>query len=232
MTDVSINFGTINGPYHDGEEDNQDAYYFLQENGYSVIAVADGAGSLKNSKVGANIAVTTAVNEIMDSLSCGDIMEGAVRKGVESAREALLQRDDYKDLGCTLAVAALADDEYSIGIVGDAFAVVSLSDKDHIFYQPESDAEYANVTELLTSKKYTPLYYSSSDDIPAAITVSSDGLLNSTISKNEPTSGFWNPVISRCLDDSMDIQSFLYYMQDNEKIVDDTTLVVASRGTI
>lgn len=226
---ITVNAGTIVGPHHlkRGEE-NQDAFVYLTENGYGVIAVADGAGSLPLSHIGAHIASSTAANEAMDALNSHCSAEEAVQKGIELAREALLNRDDVDKIGCTLAVGVITDEGWATGVVGDAFAVVSYDVDSHDLVQPEAISEYANVTKLLTSKDYNPLYVSGDEEI-IALTVSSDGLEDTSLKDNFPSAGFWNPVISRALEGKMDVQAFLYYMNDNEKIYDDTTLVIATR---
>ena len=102
---MNIYAGTITGPYHEQRgETSQDAYWFLQERGFTVLAVADGAGSLPRSGVGAEIAVNTAVNETMDDLLSGESLEEAVRSGIECAQTSLTIRDDAHEIGCTLCL--------------------------------------------------------------------------------------------------------------------------------
>lgn len=226
---ITVNAGTIVGPHHlkRGEE-NQDSVSYLTENGYGVIAVADGAGSLSLSHIGAHIASSTSVNEAMDALNSGCSPQESVQKGIEIAREALLSRDDYKLLGCTLALAVITDDGWSVGVVGDAFAVVSYDIDNHELIQPEDVSEFANITKLLTSNDYSPLYVNG-EDVLVSLAVSSDGLEETSLKDKSPSPGFWNPVVSRVIDGNMDIQAFLYHMNDNEKIYDDTTIAFMTR---
>lgn len=226
--EITVNAGTIVGPHHKKRgEDNQDAFYHLTENGNTVISAADGAGSLKLSHIGATIASSTAVNETIDALNSGCSPDEAVRKGIELAREALLARDDVSEIGCTIALAAITDDGWAIGVVGDAFAIVSRATDNHELVRPEPVSEYANITKLLTSDNYNPLYIEGNDEL-VAVTVSSDGLDYTSLKGTEPSAGFWNPVIERTLQGNMDVQSFLYHIEDNDKIVDDTTIVIAT----
>lgn len=226
---VMVNAGTIMGPHHQLRgEDNQDAFQYLVENGWGVVAVADGAGSLSASHIGAKIAASTSVNESMDALNSGCSPEEAVVVGIESARDALLARDDYRKTGCTLALGVLTENGWATGVVGDAFTVLSYGENNHIIIRPDSVSEFANITKLLTSKDYGPRYASGSEEL-IALSVSSDGLDFASLKDGEPSSGFWNPMINRALEGDMDIQSFLYHMQDKEKIVDDTTLAIMTR---
>lgn len=227
---MSVTAGTITGPYHKrNETENQDSFWFLEEGDFIVIAVADGAGSLLKSEIGAQLAASTAVNETMDALQVGRSFEEAVKIGVKEAREVLLTRDDVKEIGCTLAVGAMSlKGGWGAGVVGDAFVVVSLKTDDHKLVQPTSSAEFANVTKLLTSNDHDPLVVSG-EELVEAISASSDGLLGSSTVGGEASPKFWNPLISRALDNNMDIQSFLYFMEEQERIDDDTTLVIATK---
>lgn len=233
MSDFFINSGTVTGPYHQkNNKMNQDSFYSLQENGYTVIAVSDGAGSHQHSEIGSQIAVSTSVNEAMDSLIVGKTPEEAIRKSIEITRKVLLDRDDVHEIGCTLIIAAITDDNgWFIGAIGDSFAIVTDLHGEHLYLEPEKASEYANITELITSKKYNPLFYGEKDDI-ASIALSSDGLYDLSINNNDktPTTGFWNPVIKKTLTQEFNIQSFLYYLEDNDKITDDTTLIIASKN--
>lgn len=230
MTEMKIHAGTIVGPHHKKQgEGNQDAFAYIQENGYTIIACADGAGSLKNSGVGASIAAATSVEEVLDALIIGNSMEEALHKGVERARDAVMSREDWDTLGCTLSVAVYANDQWGVALVGDSFAVISPEKDDHLLLHRESDSEYANITKLLTSSNYDPMFVYGNGPV-VAMSVASDGLTNLSIDlkDKQPTNAFWNPVVSRCADHELDIQSFLFHMDDKEKLYDDTTLVVAT----
>ena len=226
---MAVLSGTVIGPYHvRAGTENQDAFWALEEDNFTVIAVADGAGSLINSATGAQLASATAVNETMDALQGGSGFEESVSLGIERARQLLLSRDDASTLGCTLAVAVLSKQGgWAAGVVGDAFVLVSEHADQHTIIQPTNLEEFANVTKLLTSHDHSPLVTSGDNEI-VAIAASSDGLTNTSLIDGEASGKFWNPIISRVLKDDMDLQAFLYYMNDNEKIYDDTTLVIAT----
>lgn len=231
MLNHYVTAGTIAGPHHEKNNDpNQDAYHIIEEENYVIIAVADGAGSLKKSDIGASIAVVTAAEETLDSLISNLSIDEAIESGINKARETLLAREDRKEIGCTLSIAVLGKNNWGTGIVGDSFSIVSLADDHHLFLQPQKTSEFANITELLTSKTINPLIEVGEEKIQS-ISVSTDGLQELSIEGQYPTAGFWNPIIKKTCQQNFDIQAFLYYMNDNNKLVDDTTLVIASRLT-
>lgn len=227
---MTINAATITGPHHRRKnEDNQDTFHYLQEDDYTVIAAADGAGSLKNSAVGADLASHISVEETLKSLQQGENIENSLKKGVQEARETLVARDDWDIVGCTLALAVKTSTEWGIALVGDAFAVVSEEITEHRLIHRKPDSEYANITKLLTSNDYDPLYITGKDEI-AALSVATDGLTNFSvnIAQNTASANFWTPIIKRAAENNMNVEAFLEYLDKNEKLYDDTTLVIAS----
>lgn len=219
---------TIQGPDYRGLKDiNQDSLYSISENGVTVIAVSDGAGSLINSHIGAQISSQISAEETLDSIFDGNTLEESVRIGVEKAREALLSRDDYETIGCTLAVAVISDQGWAAGVVGDAFAVISYSETQHEMIQPIQESEFANITKLLTSNSYNPIYVSGTET-PLGISVASDGLIPSAIENGKALPGFWSPLIDRVSEEKIDISSFLTFIKNQGKISDDTTLIIAT----
>lgn len=231
LSTLSIDAGTVVGPHHrDRETGNQDALAHLQENGHTVLAVADGAGSLAKSDIGAAVASSTAVEETMDALNGGVPLMEALTRGMEEARRVLLERDDRNEIGCTLALAAVSGSTWGVAVVGDAFAVVSLAEDHHVLVRPERQSEFANITPLITSRTFEPLYHhgEEGEDI-VAISLASDGLENVSLESSGPSAGFWNPIVTRALNGGMDVGAFLQFMGDHDKLVDDTTLAIAHR---
>lgn len=229
MNNVKVYSGTISGPYKDPNRVNQDSSAYLQENGYTVIAVADGAGSLKNSHIGSNLAANTAVNEVMDALISGAQIDEAIKLGIDSARTTLLERDDRKDVGCTLVIGAILENIWGIGIVGDSYAVITLEDGEHTVIEREPDSEFVNFTKLITSTEYDPFIIVKDEPIKA-MTVTTDGLHHSSVQQGKATQGFWNPLITMCSEGNIVLDDFLEYMNSMDKINDDTTLVVAVKS--
>lgn len=226
---MTITAGSIAGPRHKANETgNQDSFWFLEEDDFIVIAVADGAGSLKKSEIGAQLAAATAVNEAMDALQDGRSFDQSMEIGISRARDTLLARDDVHEIGCTLALSAMSrTGGWGAGVVGDAFTVVSFEEGLHKLVQPASSAEFANITKLLTSNNHSPLV-ESGDETVLAISVSSDGLWGSSTIDGQASSKFWTPIINRALDGNMNIQAFLHFMEEQDRIDDDSTLVIAT----
>ena len=230
---MTVYAGTIAGPYHvDRGQENQDAHWFLSEKGFTVIAVADGAGSLPRSGTGAEIAVSTAVNETLDDLIGGESIDEAVRCGVLCARKSLTVRDDSDETGCTLALAAFHENGgWAAATVGDAFVVITHEDGHHDTITSPKPTEYINITQLLTSKNIDITLLSGEDKI-RAVSTASDGLAGTSLKDGGASDGFWDPVVKRATDGDLDVDSLLEYMNEQDRIEDDTTLVVAVPGSV
>jgi len=219
---------TIQGPDYRGLKNiNQDSLYSISENGITVIAVSDGAGSLRNSHIGAQISAQMSAEETLDSILDGNSLEESVRIGVERTRDVLLSRDDASTIGCTLAIAVICDQGWAAGVVGDAFAVISHDETRHEMIQPVQKSEFANITKLLTSNSYDPIYVSGTD-VPLGVSVASDGLTPSAIESGKALPGFWSPLIDRVSSEKIDISSFLTFIKNQGKVSDDTTLIIAT----
>lgn len=208
---------------------NQDYYgHGFTPQGDVILVAADGAGSLQYSDEGSQRAVETILNTASQTAHTDffDILEEAV----ENAREELLALENYREYGCTLAVAVMGRDSYAVSITGDAFAVVDAGGDGFLLHQNPQVGEYANITKLLTSSDSDTTMYSSEGTVQG-IAVSTDGLAHTTIdnSTETPTYGFWSPVFSKAFNGDLDIDSLFEYMYSLAKIDDDTTLVVAVR---
>ena len=104
MTKARVAAGTIVGPHHrKNNEENQDALFYQQEEDFTVIAAADAAGSLKNSKFGAELVSYISVEETLNSLLNEEsTIEQALRNGVERAKDDLMAQNNWETMGCTL----------------------------------------------------------------------------------------------------------------------------------
>jgi len=231
MSDMRISAGTVeSAPHRENNQGNQDSFAYLQENGYTVIAVADGDSSLgENSVTGASIAAATSVEETLDSLIAGNDIDEALHRGIEASREVLLSRDDRDTLGCTLSLAVKSHSSWGVALVGDAFAVVSQAEDDHTLICRNQDSSNPGNPKLLTDEAYEPLFMYGEGDIQA-IAVSSDGLagISLNISEKQVSHDFWAPLVQQALEGNLDIQNFLNLMDQESQLQDDTTLVIAS----
>lgn len=217
--------GSIPGPYHT-PEGNEDAAGHATVGRYTVVAVSDGAGSLPHSGQGARLAVSTVVDVAVAHLTQGDAPSDVITASVATARETLMACEQWRTMGCTLAVAILCADRCTVGVVGDAFAVVSTVDGTHHMVHRPPDGEYPNITTLLTSRDPDPLVCTV-DGPCKAVSVSSDGLAAMCLSPDGAAlPGFWDPLVSRAAAGTLDVPAFLTYLRAKNRIVDDTTLVM------
>lgn len=205
-------------------------------NVFSVIAVADGAGSLDLSHIGAELAVKTVLESTEEYLikSRPYSVEQAAHVATYEARKELLDHPEKSQLGCTLAFAIIDENrgQYAVSLTGDAFGILNTDSAEFELLHNPASGEYANITKLLTSKDTdTTVSTGYTDDI-SGIAVSSDGLTHFTIDSatQTPTQGFWNTVFSKAQQKDLDIVSLFEYMRSVDKIDDDTTMIVSTKN--
>lgn len=216
--------GSVPGPYHiKNNIPNQDAIIFHEEQGIMFAAVADGAGSLKHSDVGAYDAVESAVYGMVKSRKNLDPAK-LVEYGVTIARENLLKRENYKQYGSTLTlVVFLEDGTGAVAALGDSFVVLHGENGDHTLVTGTPSGEYANTTELLSSDEYTSVI--ETFEGVKAISLSSDGLEGVAIQGGNAHGGFWDGIISQAYDDRLDISKIFRWLDSLDRLVDDTSLL-------
>lgn len=220
--------GTLIGPYHTSSHlPNQDSYGFMKcANNKIIVCVADGAGSLKKSDIGSSIAVETAISSCKDNTS--DNFSTMISQALDESRNELLSHEDSSEMGCTIALGVADETHWGVGVVGDAFGVVHYDDenKSNFFVSEDQDTEYANVTHLLTSKVFNPKIVEG-DEIIRGLSLSSDGLDAVGVKQKEAVDKFWNPLIERTKKNNLNVDEFFSYLESQNMIVDDTTLVMA-----
>jgi hypothetical protein len=127
------------------------------------LAVSDGAGSCKLSRVGANL----AVREIRSSLLCPELSGSGPGKRLEQAvfsalsrleKEALARRCSLKDLSCTLLVLFWVDDQNGKGGTAWTFqagdGLIAATDSNGLF-EPLADQDgesFAGATHFFTGE--------------------------------------------------------------------------------
>lgn len=218
--------GSVEGPYHlQHNIPNQDAVAWHDENNMLIAAVADGAGSLKHSDVGSQDAVLAAIHSIYAAHKTVDF-EKLPELGITAARSAQLRRENYKEYGSTLSLVILKESgEWTAGSVGDSFSIIHGADGDHELITGTPHGEFANITELLTSKDIHPRY--ASGDAASGFSLSSDGLENVSLRKNAAHPGFWNGIYAKAEDGSLSVHELFEWLNSLDKIIDDTTLLTA-----
>lgn len=211
---------------------NQDSFRSEQdEDGRAIFVVADGAGSLDDSRHGADFTVDTIVEKWKEysvdeqSTSVSTMIDTIIRE----TRKELLSFDNARQMGCTVAVVAVEKDgTWCAATVGDAFAVVQI-DESTMMYVSSEPHEYANITQLLTVAHEKNLVINSieGDTLPLAVAVASDGMSNASVYKGQAHVSFWKTVFDRILRKEATVGDLLEFMEERQKIDDDTTMIVA-----
>lgn len=216
--------GSVPGPYHMQKHlPNQDALLFHEGKGFMVAAVADGAGSLKHSDVGAYDAVESAVHGMVEARKNLDPSK-LVEYGITIARENLVKREDYKQFGSTLCLVIWFEDgSGAVAALGDSFVVLHGEDDEHTLVTGTPSGEYANTTELLSSDEYTPVI--ETFEGVKAISLSSDGLEGAAIQDGDAHGGFWDGIITQAYDGRLDIDKLFRWLDSLDRLVDDTSLL-------
>lgn len=223
-------YGSIISPYHEYKsKPNQDSFFFLEDDDYAVFAVADGAGSLKLSDIGANIAVSSACEEALDNLMSQLSIEESIEKSIEKTKDYLNSREDRDSIGCTLVLAVIRKDnqEWGLGIVGDSYAVITDIDNNHTLYSSNSiNYEYSNITKLMTSSNIDLAVFTGQGF--KSICIATDGLWDMSVENKKPSTNFWTPFLYKITEESVPLDDFLKYVKNQSRIDDDTTLVIYS----
>ena len=126
------------------------------EDGFSVVALADGLGSCRMSDVGAKIAVETAIKFLHEyfakNLRFGiDVNEmkihllNAIKKEIEkqSIKDGI---DNLREYSSTLlfSVIALDSNEITFGQIGDGYTIIKENDEEYRLPDDEADYELAD----------------------------------------------------------------------------------------
>lgn len=229
---VALAAGTKIGPHHaQSGTPNQDAYDYIEGPGLVTLAVADGAGSLEYSKEGAEMAVEAAVGMSADLIiqSSGpvDLVE-VLKESMLEARNAVKTHPQWERAGCTLTLAAITEEYFAVGVVGDSFAVLQTADSALHLVQPPSVGEFANITKLLTSDDFTYSIVSGSTKDLLSIALCSDAFEQATLEKRVPTAGFWSKIFAMAFAGSLSIEQLIGFMDAQGKIEDDATMIVGT----
>ncbi|HLO86619.1 MAG TPA: PP2C family serine/threonine-protein phosphatase [Nostocaceae cyanobacterium] len=141
----------------------QDAHHWqVLPNNVLVVAAADGAGSASLGKVGAMIAVETAIEHLTGQAITSDTLVDdallrelltdamlAATKAVEA--EAAVGNNQPHDLATTLILAIASPQVVAVGQIGDGLAVAKDSTGRLIALTQPNSGEYLNETTFLTS---------------------------------------------------------------------------------
>lgn len=224
----SVSLGSIPGPYHlKSGLPNQDSVLYQDEGDWLFGGVADGAGSLKYSDEGSFIALRTAIDSMV-SLRKSLGIEELVETSVMQARKALLAKPDAREFGATLSIVALhSSGEWASAAVGDSYSVIHEENGNHKLITGAKPGEYANLTELLTSKKINVKVDSGINAI--GFSSSTDGLERVSLQNNEAHPGFWDGIRDKAIAENLEIHRLFDWLNSLDKIEDDTSLLTVVR---
>ena len=228
----------------------QDAHFWaLQSNDVLLTAVADGAGSAKQSDVGAKIASQTAVETLrsephLSSRLHGDpeeyrpILMGALEAAHQAVTaEARTRTIGIRDLASTLIAVIATPHLIASAQIGDGAAVTCDQTGDLIALTTPDSGEYINQTTfLITPGALDTAQVHIWHGNPSRVAIFSDGLqmLALTMPFGKPHRPFFSPLfhfISNMKDHSKaeeQLASFLCSPRVRERTDDDLTLMLAA----
>lgn len=153
---MHYNFKKISvcGSIHSAENiKNQDAVMYRSKGNIGVIALADGAGSRRNSDLGAEISVNFITDYILTNFNklvkmrYEEIQKQIIEELMKKLREACIEHgSDLRELGSTLLFAACDGGQYITGHLGDGCIVSYKGEKYTVISFPENlKNEYSTV---------------------------------------------------------------------------------------
>lgn len=231
-TELKLSAATVIGPAHGPAGlPNQDAYDLISGDGFLVLAVADGAGSLARSDEGSELAVEVGAGTVAD-LYLAVRREGTepdlpriLAQSILEARAAVLTLDFWREAGSTLVLALLTEKSFAVAAVGDSFAVVQTASGDLRLVQPPAAGEFANITKLLTSEGITVSICGGELAGLGGLALCSDAFEHATLEQRVPTAGFWGTVFSMARSGKLNAEELIGFMDSQGKIDDDATLI-------
>lgn len=224
----------------------QDAYCCkIDDTGWLLIGVADGAGSAAFSDVGARLAVETAVRSVSECgvVGCEEIIP-ALRQACQRSRESIFREASNmdvrpRDLACTLLLCIAGPGGSGAAHIGDGVIASRHSGMawDWMFWPQHG--EYINMTKFLTDDDALEvLRVSSSSETPSEIAVMTDGLeyLALDFKSKSTHKPFFEGVVApvkaantseECEQVAVDLGKWLGSERLSERSNDDLTLVLA-----
>ncbi len=172
-----------------------DAYGFLQKDDSAILIVADGAGSAKYSKYGAEKIVDSFKYkfESSDYKSCPEKfiietteyarneIEKMASNGLDNIKKEYIK--SYKDFASTMIVVLAIGNKWYAGHIGDGASVRSYNNKFDII-SPPYESEYVNETVFITSDNYKEFLNITSGDNFNEIYAFTDGIQRGVIDVN------------------------------------------------
>lgn len=210
-------------------------------------AVADGLGSAPRADEGSQLAVSTALEALVESAEAvsgwetPEALEASVLNAFHQARNALaLECGASSSIGAlatTLLVAVVTDNATAIGQIGDGGIVGRWESGDLVALSAPTLGEYVNEVEPLTSPKaLTGITIRSWPIAARGVALFSDGLqaMAMNLATGLPFSPFFEPFFNIPTSEEMVVWNdrlcqFLLSERVCKRTEDDKTLVVAKR---
>lgn len=142
------------------------------DQGWHLVAVADGAGSHRLARVGSDLAVKSAVAAMAEGFGSlepsADLAKATLQKALKASwmalrDEARKREVDFKDFGTTLLLLAFHPGRNLIGVaqVGDGLMAAQLEDRRIYLLGSPDTGEYSGQTLFLTNYSF--------DDLPSRV---------------------------------------------------------------
>tara|TARA_Y100000590_G_C15644888_1_gene986447 strand:- start:127 stop:1260 length:1134 start_codon:yes stop_codon:yes gene_type:complete len=190
----------------------QDYIFSKTLNNITVIALADGAGSYKQTEVGAKISTEFVANFICDNFQVlfkenNDTIAKRLLNGIRSkltvkAKQLNLKTENH-DLGSTLLFVAIHNNQYLAGHLGDGVIGYFENQEPKVLSKPDNDGKYTFLTTSITAQAHFRFYKGENDKIDGFILMS-DGTCDSLYEKEN------NQLVSVNT-------TILEWLQENEK---------------
>lgn len=216
---------------------NQDSFGWAVGEEYTVLVVADGAGSRPRSREGSRKAVEAVLaHKKPNAQNLGsDWVHGCFLAAQHAIEDLAIELScERHELATTLAVAAVTEEYVAIGQLGDSLVVVENGSRTRLV-QPEIKSEYANETIFLSSGRALEEVRVEVTPAPevSALALSTDGLRLNILElpAMTPYGPFFEDAFNygRDLDSSsIGVRKFLEGLDDQTG--DDLTLLLAVRG--
>jgi hypothetical protein len=232
---------SVKGECHK-ETECQDSFTWTVRNGLLIVAVSDGAGSSKQSRLGADTAVKSAVSAIENVSGKGFDLEELAQNSVYSARETLERKSselgvELGELACTLVVVVASGDQFSVAHIGDGAVIIVTESGLEVFSEPER-SEYVNETTFLTSDQWRTTLRTKTRKA-CSLAIFTDGIQRGVLIKENqeyvPCNEFFDPLFDYACKvtveeiASEEVSRLLRSDKFSKLSDDDKTLVVVTR---
>jgi len=228
----------------------EDAMAFRKRYGILMVAMADGAGSAKFGRQGAEIAVSKGLeclnrafprkcnrNRLYSRILNHRALLGALKETTKAIEEnALANGLPTQDFACTLLLLIATQKTIAVAQVGDGAIIGRQRGGDLIALTRPQTGEYINTTYFITTEKSQRRDYICEYQVPLShVAVFTDGLQSLALNSasGAPFSGFFEPIFRFASDhqgEDADIQltQFLQSPRVADRTDDDLSLLIAS----